>query len=76
MTNNFLLLNSDKTEILLFGPKKQYTEFLRCTVTSSTDKNEGVNKGWVLTPQRTSDDANPEPTYKTTKFCYKFDCNM
>ncbi len=28
MTNNFLLLNSDKTEILLIGPKKQYTEYL------------------------------------------------
>ncbi len=28
MTNNFLLLNSDKTEILLIGPKKQYTESL------------------------------------------------
>ncbi len=25
---NFLLLNSDKTEILLIGPKKQYTESL------------------------------------------------
>ncbi len=29
MTNTFLLLNSDKTEILLIGPKKQYTESLR-----------------------------------------------
>ncbi len=28
MTNTFLLLNSDKTEILLIGPKKQYTESL------------------------------------------------
>ncbi len=28
MTNNFLLLNSDKTEILLIGPKKQYLESL------------------------------------------------
>ncbi len=28
MTNNFLLLNSDKREILLIGPKKQYTESL------------------------------------------------
>ncbi len=28
MTNNFLLLNSDKTDILLIGPKKQYTESL------------------------------------------------
>ncbi len=28
MTNNFLLLNLDKTEILLIGPKKQYTESL------------------------------------------------
>ncbi len=28
MTNNFLLLNSDKTDILLVGPKKQYTESL------------------------------------------------
>uniref|UniRef100_A0A9J7ZN32 Reverse transcriptase domain-containing protein n=1 Tax=Cyprinus carpio carpio TaxID=630221 RepID=A0A9J7ZN32_CYPCA len=49
MTNNFLLLNSDKTEILLIGPEnitqnlvdynlKQYG----CTVTSSTVKNPGV----------------------------------
>ncbi len=28
------------------------------------------------TPQRTSDDANPETTYRTTKFCYKFDFNI
>ncbi len=28
MINNFLLLNSDKTEILRIGPKKQYTESL------------------------------------------------
>ncbi len=48
MNNNFLLLNSDKTEILLIGPKKQYTEYLGsqfatiCTVTSSTVKDLGV----------------------------------
>ncbi len=46
MTNNFLLLNSDKTEILLIGPKKQYNlldyKLHLCTVTSSTVKN------WVL----------------------------
>ncbi len=28
MTNNFILLNSDKTEILHIGPKKQHTESL------------------------------------------------
>ncbi len=28
MTKNVLLLNSDKTEILLIGQKKQYTEYL------------------------------------------------
>ncbi len=28
MTNHFILLNSDKTEILLIEPKKQYTESL------------------------------------------------
>ncbi len=28
----------------------------------------------VPTPQRTSDDANPETTHRTTKFCNKFDC--
>ncbi len=27
MTNNFLLLNSDKADILLIGPKKQYSEY-------------------------------------------------
>ncbi len=52
MTNNFLLLSSDKTEILLIGPKKKkktvhnlvdYNLHLdRCTVTSSTVKNMGV----------------------------------
>ncbi len=50
MTNNFLLLNSDKTEILLIGPKNSThcTESLglqfatRCTVTFSTVKNLGV----------------------------------
>ncbi len=45
MTNNFLLLNSDKTEILLIGPKKSTPNLLdhnlqlkSFTVTSSTDK--------------------------------------
>ncbi len=49
MTNNFLLLNSDKTEILLIGPKNS-TENLSghnlqldgCPVPSSTVKNLGV----------------------------------
>ncbi len=46
MTNNFLLLNSDKTEILLIGPKNSTQNLLDhnlqldgCTVTSSTVKN-------------------------------------
>ncbi len=49
MTNNFLLLNSDKTEILLIEPKNSTQNLLdhnlqldRCTVTSSTVKNMGV----------------------------------
>ncbi len=49
MTNNFLLLNSDKTEILLKGPKHITQNVLDhnlqldgCTVTSSTVKNLGV----------------------------------
>ncbi len=49
MTNNFLLLNSDNTEILLIGPKNStqnlldYNLFLDgCPVTSSTVKNLGV----------------------------------
>ncbi len=49
MTNNFLLLNSDKTEILLIGPKNSTQNILDhnlqldgCTVTSSTVKNLGV----------------------------------
>ncbi len=49
MTNNFLLLNSDKTEILLVGPKNSTQNILNhnlqldgCTVTSSTVKNLGV----------------------------------
>ncbi len=49
MTNNFLLLNSDKTEILLIGPKNSTHNLLDynlqldgCTVTSSTVKNLGV----------------------------------
>ncbi len=49
MTNNFLLLNSNKTEILLFGQKKCTQNLLDrnlqldgCTVTSSTVKNLGV----------------------------------
>ncbi len=49
MTNNFLLLNSDKTEILLIGPKNSTQNLLDhnfqldgCTVTSSTVKNLGV----------------------------------
>ncbi len=49
MTNNFLLLNSDKTEILLIGPKNSTQNLLdynlqldRCTVASSTVKNLGV----------------------------------
>ncbi len=41
MTTNFLLLNSDKTEILLIGPKNS-TGVDGCTVTSSTIKNMGV----------------------------------
>ncbi len=49
MTNNFLLLNSDKTEILLIGPKNSTHNILdhnlqldECPVTSSTVKNLGV----------------------------------
>ena len=49
MTNNFLLLNSDKTEILLIGPKNITQNLVDynlqldgCTVTSSTVKNLGV----------------------------------
>ncbi len=49
MTNNFLLLNSDKTEILLIGPKNCTQNILDhnlkldgCTLTSSTVKNMGV----------------------------------
>ncbi len=49
MTNNFILLNSDKTEILLIGPKNSTQNLLDhnlkldgCTVTSSTVKNLGV----------------------------------
>ncbi len=49
MANHFLLLHSDKTEILLIEPKKQYTESLNynlhidgCTFTTSTFKNVGV----------------------------------
>ncbi len=49
MTNNFLLFNSDKTEILLTGPKNSTQNLLDhnlqldgCTVTSSTVKNMGV----------------------------------
>ncbi len=49
MTNHFLLLNSDKTEILLIGPKNSTQNILDhnlqldgCTVTSSTVKNLGV----------------------------------
>ncbi len=49
MTNNFLLLNSDKTEILLIGPKNCTQNLLDynlqldgCNVTSSTVKHLGV----------------------------------
>uniref|UniRef100_A0A8C2GW53 Reverse transcriptase domain-containing protein n=1 Tax=Cyprinus carpio TaxID=7962 RepID=A0A8C2GW53_CYPCA len=49
MTNNFLLLNSDKTEILLIGPENITQNLVDynlqldgCTVTSSTVKNLGV----------------------------------
>ncbi len=49
MTSNFLLLNSDKTEILIIGPKNSTQNLLDynlqldgCTVTSSTVKHLGV----------------------------------
>ncbi len=49
MTNNFLLLNSDKTAILLIGPKNSKQNILDhnlqldgCTATSYTVKNLGV----------------------------------
>ncbi len=49
MTNHFLLLNSDKTDILLIGPKNSTQNLLDhnlqldgCTVTPSTVKNLGV----------------------------------
>ncbi len=49
MTSNFILLNSDKTEILLIGPKDSTQNILDynlqldgCTVPSSTVKNLGV----------------------------------
>ncbi len=49
ITNNFLLLNSDKREILLIGPRNSTQNLLdnnlqldRCPVTSSMVKNLGV----------------------------------
>ncbi len=49
MTKNFIKLNSNKTEILLIGPKNSTQNILDhnlqldgCTVTSSTVKNMGV----------------------------------
>ncbi len=49
MTNNFLLLNSDKTEILLIGPNNSTQNLLDynlqldgCPVTSSTVKHLGA----------------------------------
>ncbi len=49
VTNNVLLLNSNKTDILLIGPKNSTQNILDynlqldgCTVTSSTVKNLGV----------------------------------
>ncbi len=49
MTNNLLLLNSDKTDILFIGHKNSTQNILDhnlqldgCTVTSSTVKNLGV----------------------------------
>ncbi len=49
MTNNLLLLNSDKTEILLIGPKNSTQNLLDynlqldgCPFTSSTVHNLGV----------------------------------
>ncbi len=49
MTNHFLLINSDKTEILLIGLKNSTQNILDhnlkldgCTITSSTVKNLGV----------------------------------
>ncbi len=49
MTNNFLLLNSNKIEILLIGPKNRTQYFFDhnlqldgCLVPSSTVKNLGV----------------------------------
>ncbi len=46
MTSHFLLLNSDKTEILLIGPKNSTQNILdhnfQLDVTSSTVKNMGV----------------------------------
>ncbi len=49
MTSHFLLLNSDKTEILLIGPKNSTQNLLDhnlqldgCTVTSTTVTNLGV----------------------------------
>ncbi len=49
MTSNFLLLNSDKTEILLIGPKNSTQNLLDynlqldgCNITSSTVTNLGV----------------------------------
>ncbi len=49
MTNNFLLLNSDKTEILFIGPKNSTLNIMDhnlkldgCNVISSTVKNLSV----------------------------------
>ncbi len=55
MTDNFLLLNSDKMEILTYWTKKQYTEYLwsqfaldGCPVASSKVKNLGVIKQQLI----------------------------
>jgi len=42
MANSFLLLNSDKTEILFIGPESLGSHLDGCTVHSSTVKNLGV----------------------------------
>ncbi len=74
MTNNFLLLNSEKTEVLIIGPKNPTSNNLEHGLTldgCSLDSSSSVRNLGVLFDSNLSFDSHVSSIYKTAFFHLK-----